>query len=832
MTDGWSNRFTTRTLAILFSAVLACLLVATGASILHMQEQSRLAADRSSVRFAGAAKAEAAMAMSRNRSDALRAVLAAASAPARLAVERRLVVVTRQWEEAIDALRLPVDVPEPASPREPVVPGPAVDAAAVDAVFAAAVRVVDAQADVLQALSRSDPAGAQRIYVEREVEAEGALQVAIGHLTAEHRIAAARISADAAERARRVFLLLAAAVALVIAGVGLAGHALIRRANRQESDLHRERSLSDVTLRSINDGVITVDAEGRVEFMNAVAESLTGWRMDEARLRQLAEVYPLIDERTREVHRFEPWHPSVAPQRRHEGEAPLRLSSRDGREVSVRHSFSQVIDLDGIATGAIIVFHDDSSLRSLAQQLSWQASHDALTGLANRREFERVLTELLGSAASGHKTHALLYIDLDHFKAVNDIGGHAAGDELLRQLTALMQARMRATDILARLGGDEFGALLESCPADQALRIADELRGAVEGFVLVWLGRQYRVGLTIGLMPIDAGSGSVAQVIAAADALCYQAKAAGRGRVQVYRPDEEAGRRRSSDAQMVSQISEAFELSRFVLYVQPVAPLRVELAGSAHREVLVRMLDANDNLVPPSVFLPAAERYELLTSIDRWVLRTLVACLAERRARDEERGERGERGERRGRALRHSVNVSSASLQDAEFRTFVRGLVESHRLPPGQLCLEVTEVGAMANLTRIADAMHELRAAGCSFALDDFGVGLSSFSYLRYLPIDYLKIDAGFVRDMIDDPMDCAIVDSIARIGHVLGIHTVAQGVDDVHTAGRLEAMGVDYAQGSQYGAPRPFIEPAARPGVPTPIPAMPLAPQALRLDG
>jgi len=809
MTDGRFNRYTTRTLAMLFSALLAMLLLATGASILHMQEQARLADDRAAVRSAAATRSEAAMGLSRSRSEALRAVLAAPTAPARLATERRLEAVTRQWQEAIGMLRAPADA------------GAAGDAPVVDELLAAATRVMEAQADILQALARNDDPGAQRIYVEREVEAQSTLQASMARLTGTHRSAIAAIGADAAERARRVFLLLAAAVALVIAGVGLAGHALIRRANRQESDLHRERSLSDMTLRSINDGVITVDAGGRVEFMNAVAESLTGWRLEDARLRPLSDVYPLVDERTRAVHPFEPWHPSATPQRRHEGDTLLRLASRDGREVSIRHSFSQVVDLEGTAGGAIVVFHDDSSLRSLAEQLSWQASHDALTGLANRREFERALTELLASAASGHKTHALLYVDLDHFKSVNDNGGHACGDELLRQLTTVMQSRMRASDVLARLGGDEFGALLESCPADQALRIANGLRDAVNAFVFVWQGRQFKVGVTIGLLPIDAGSGSVAQVIAAADALCYQAKADGRDRVQVFRPDEEAGRRRSSDAQMISQISEAFDLGRFVLYVQPVAPMRVELAGSAHREVLVRMLDANDNLVLPSVFLPAAERYELLTSIDRWVLRSLAAHLAERRIREDERAER---------PMRHSVNVSSVSLQDPEFRTFVRGLIESHRLAQGQLCLEVTEVGAMANLTRIADGMHELRVAGCSFALDDFGVGLSSFSYLRYLPIDYLKIEAGFVRDMIDDPMDCAIVDAIARIGHVLGIHTVAQGVDDVHTAGKLEAMGIDYAQGSQYGAPRPLLEPAARPAMAAPIPSMPLAPQSLSL--
>jgi diguanylate cyclase (GGDEF)-like protein/PAS domain S-box-containing protein len=807
MTEGWFNRIATRTLALVFSVVLAALLVATALGIAHMQERSRDAADRAAVRAAAAARVEAAVTLSRNRGEALRAVLAGTTVPARAVAERRLAGVTRQWQAAIGALR---------STSE----GSA-EALLVDELLAAAGRVIDAQADVLQALGRDDAAAAQRAYIEREVEAEAALQASMGRLTESHRVASAAIAADTAERVRRLLLLLAAAVALVIAGLGMAGFALIRRATRQESDLHRERSLSDVTLHSINDGVITVDREGRVEFMNPVAESLTGWRINDARQRPLAEVYALVDERTREIHCFEPWLASVAPQRRHEGEAPLRLASRDGREVSIRHSFSQVIDLQGGIGGAIIVFHDDTSLRTLAQQLSWQASHDALTGLANRREFERALTERLASAAGGHRTHALLYIDLDHFKSVNDIGGHAAGDELLRQLAGVMQARMRASDLLARLGGDEFGALLEACPADQALRIANALRDAVNGFTFVWHGRPFKVGVTIGLLPIDAASGSVAQVIAAADALCYQAKADGRDRVQVYRPDEESGRRRSSDARMITQISEAFEMGRFVLYLQPVSPLRVELAGSEHREVLVRMLDANDNLLLPSTFLPAAERYDLLGSIDRWALRTLASHLAERRARE---------GERAVRPLRHSLNVSSASLQDPEFRAFVRTLVESHRLPQGQLCLELSEIGAMANLTRVADAMQELRAAGCSFALDDFGIGLSSFSYLRYLPIDYLKIEAGFVRDMIDDPMDCAIVDSIARIGHVLGIHTVAQGVDDVAIAQKLGSMGVDYAQGNQYGAPRPMVDATARPERATPIPAMPLAPQSLRL--
>lgn len=805
MTDGWFNRLPTRTVSRIFPAVLLALLVVNGVGIAYVQGQSRVAAGHAAIRMADASRVEMAMALSRSRAAALRAVIAGPTAPVRASAERRLSTVTGQWQAAILALR---------STHET-----GVDAMSLDELSAAARRVNDLQSDVLQALVRNDVAGAQRLYVEREREADDALQASIGRLVDNYRTGAAAIAADASQHGRRLFLLLAVAVVLVIAGAGIAGHALIRRALRVESDLHSVRSASDVTLHSINDGVITVNGRGRVEFMNPVAEALTGWRNEDARKRPLSEVYRLVDERTREPHGFEPWRATVVPQGRHEGEVPLRLASRDGGEVSIRHSFSQVLDPEGAVASAIIVFHDDTSLRTLAKTLSWQASHDALTGLANRREFERVLTELLASSAGGHETHALLYIDLDHFKTVNDSGGHAAGDELLCQLTAAMQAQMRASDVLARLGGDEFGALLECCPADQALRIATALRDTVNGFVLVWQGRQFKVGATIGLLPIDAASGSVAQVIAAADALCYQAKSEGRDRILVYRPDEEAGRRRSSDARIITQISDAFEMGRFVLYAQPVSPLRAELAGSDFQEVLVRMLDANDNLLLPTAFLPAAERYELLTSIDRWVMDTLAQYLAALRTSDDGGTTQ---------PMRHGVNVSSSSLQDPEFRVFVRGLIDRYQLPRGQLCLELTEVGAMANLARITEGMHELRAAGCSFALDDFGAGVSSFVFLRDLPIDYLKIDAALVRQLIDDPVDCAIVDSIARVGHALDVHTVALGVDDRGIAQKLAALGIDYAQGDQYGAPRALPEALARPEMARSMQALSQAPQPL----
>ncbi len=800
-------RLSTRTLATAFAVVLLGLLAATAISIVRMQGATLAADQRSAAHEQAAVQAEAVQLLSRERAEAIRALLAAPSAPARAASERRLTQITQDWQSGLRQLQGPE-----LSPAERLT---------IDEAAMTAARLVDAQTEVQQALAAGDAAAAQRVFIEREIEAESAHAQVLTRLIDTRRAQAARVTREASELTRRNFLLLAAAVALVIAGAGGSGYLLLRRASRDEADLYRERELSEMALQSIGDGVITVDDQGRIDFMNPAAESLTGWSLEHARGRLLTEVYPVFDERTREPCLFQPW--LNAPVATGAGaDTPLRLAARDGREVSIRHLFAPVREIGGRMSGAIIVFHDDSNLRSLAQQLSWQASHDALTGLANRREFERRLAELLATAAQGGRAHALMYIDLDHFKAVNDLGGHAAGDELLRQLTAVMQAPIRASDMLARLGGDEFGALLESCQLEQALRIANQIRDAVNAFVFVWQGRQFKVGVTIGLLQVDAASGSVAQVISAADALCYQGKAEGRDRVHTRLPDADAGRRRSSDAQMISQISEAFDLGRFVLFSQPVAPLRVELAGSSHREVLVRMLDKQDRLVLPQVFMPAAERYELLGLIDRWVLRTLAAYLAERRARLTVRDEPPQR---------HSVNVSASSLQDQEFRAFVRSLIETHRIPPGQICLELTEVGAMTNLTRVSDAMHELRAAGCSFALDDFGVGLSSFSYLRYLPIDYLKIDAGFVRDLNDDPMDCAIVDSIARIGHVLGIHTVAQGVEDVVTTEKLQAMGIDYAQGNQFGAPRPLLDAPARLDLASAVPAAPLAPQTLNLQ-
>ncbi|MBI3938804.1 MAG: EAL domain-containing protein [Betaproteobacteria bacterium] len=616
----------------------------------------------------------------------------------------------------------------------------------------------------------------------------------------------ARAVADEAGREIRAVLVVLGGGTLVLALSLLAALVAARRSAAAEQVLQREKERAEVTLHSIGDGVITADAGGRIDHMNPVAERYTGWRSEEARGQPLAAVYCIIDERSRAPIADLAAAAHDASAQDAEASA-VRLLDRNGRECPVRYSYAPIRGRGGEDLGSIVVFHDISQIRSMAQQLIWQASHDALTGLVNRREFERRLGELLETAKNMGRQHALLYLDLDNFKAVNDTCGHSAGDELLRQLTSMMLAKMRASDTLARLGGDEFGALLESCPPDQAVRIANAMRETVREFRFVWQEKTFSVGVSIGLVPIDTASGDLDYVLSIADACCYDAKNKGRDRVQVYRSQrvEEAGKQ--DELLKVSQINQAFELGRFRLYRQKIVPLAVPDAPEPRYEVLVRMLDRADNLVPPTGFMPAAERYNLLTSIERWVLSALIEDLDHQRARGAfaHHGAGGEHGF-------YSVNLSGASINDKSFPDFVRNLLTRYQLPHGLLCFEITETTAISNLTKAAELMHELKGMGCRFALDDFGTGMSSFAYLKHLPVDYLKIAGMFIKDMALDPMDYAIVESISRIGRILGMQTIAEFVEDAETLAKLKDLKVDFAQGYFLAKPealKPLDDPA-----------------------
>ena len=651
---------------------------------------------------------------------------------------------------------------------------------------------------IAELLVRGQIAPASELNLTQAVLVDSRLQETLYLVLEANHTRTAQAIAAANEGMRNGFLLLGAGgILALLAGVVIAV-LVVRVVTRTEERLEREKELAEVTLHSIVDGVITTDDEFRVEYLNPVAEHYLSWKSADAAGRHLSEVYRIVDERTGNPVDLLPLGEVPGP-----GDAEaaaVRMVDRNGRECPVRYSHAPIRGRDGTVHGTIVVFHDVSQVRAMAQQLLWQASHDSLTGLVNRREFERRLAELIETARTQRRDHALLYMDMDNFKAVNDTCGHPAGDELLRQLTAIMLTRMRGSDTLARLGGDEFGALLESCPPEQAVRIANAMRETVREFRFVWEGKTFNIGVSIGLVPVGAETGDINQVLAAADACCYEAKKLGRDRVQVYRPDDHGGRH--EELEVVSQINRAFEQGQFRLYRQSIAPIAPGQQREPHYEVLIRMLDRNGKPVPATGFMPAAERYNLLTSIERWVVSSLVEFLHRqwtsgaipREARD---------GVERGF---YSVNISGASINDKSFPEFLRNLLTRYQLPAGLLCFEITETTAIANLSKAAELMHELKGMGCRFALDDFGTGMSSFAYLKYLPVDFLKIAGVFVTDMANDPMDHAIVDSINKISHILGMKTIAESVENAESLARITELGIDYAQGYFVAEPEELL--------------------------
>lgn len=561
--------------------------------------------------------------------------------------------------------------------------------------------------------------------------------------------------------------------------------------DQAEAVLYAEKERALVTLQSIGDAVITTDIEGRVEFLNPAAETLTGWSTGEASGLPLPQVFEIINELTRL-----PVENPVEKSLRYNIIVGLAnhtvLIARNGREYAIEDSAAPIRARDGRILGVVLVFHDVSEKRKLTHQLSHQARHDALTGLINRSEFERWLEELLDSAANRHKQHALLYLDLDQFKVVNDTCGHSAGDELLRQLTAHIQSKVRESDIFARLGGDEFGILLENCPLDQALRVATVLLDEMRTFRFIWLDKIFTVGVSIGLVAINETSGNSANVLAAADTACYAAKDKGRNRVQVYSPDDCEMAERHGEMHWVARIAKAFEEDRFQLHYQHIVPLQEAAQNKQqHFEVLLRMLDDDNSLVPPSFFIPAAERYNLMVEIDRWVIRSALNWLIANAERP----------------VICAINLSGQSVNDERFLGFLIDQIRGTGVPPHKICFEITETAAISSLSKASSFIKTVKSLGCSFSLDDFGSGMSSFSYLKNLPVDYLKIDGSFVMDMINDPIDCAMVESINNIGHVLGIKTIAEFVESRVILEKLRAIGVDYAQGYGISKPGPLEE-------------------------
>ncbi|HEX3913857.1 MAG TPA: PAS domain S-box protein [Steroidobacteraceae bacterium] len=562
----------------------------------------------------------------------------------------------------------------------------------------------------------------------------------------------------------------------------------ITERKKAETAVFQAKERAQVTLQSIGDAVITTDSEGRIDYMNPVAESLTGWENREAQGQLIGGVLTVVDELTHEG-----------------GESPVMRCLREGRvlglaehtvlvnrrgqEIAIQDSAAPIRDRAGNLIGAVMVFHDVSKERRLHRALHYQASHDALTGLINRREFENRLTAAVEDARQKSAArHVLLYLDLDQFKLVNDTCGHPAGDLLLKQITGVIQSRVRGGDTLARLGGDEFGILLQDCARDQALRIAENLRQGIRDYRFTWQGGELAVGASIGIVEITNEIPTVANVMSAADVACYSAKDSGRNRVQLYEPDDMPERHR--EMHWISKLARARDESRFELFYQPIVPIGEQPNGREHFELMLRLRDESGTIVAPAEFIPAAERYNIMPSIDRWVVREALNRVVHRI-------------ESGVKPFTVAVNLSGTSLNDERFLEFLIAELSAGELVAGAMCFEITETAAIENLSNVVYFMRELKNRGCHFALDDFGSGLSSFMYLKTLPVDYLKIDGQFVENVTRDPVDRSMVAAISQVGNAMGIQTIAERVESPEVLLELGRLGIGFAQGFYIAKPR-----------------------------
>ena len=563
---------------------------------------------------------------------------------------------------------------------------------------------------------------------------------------------------------------------------------------RQLADeLAQQHELLRVTLQSIADAVITTDAAGLVTWMNPAAERMTGWLSAEAKDRPLTLVFNIVNEETR--------LPTENPVATCLGQGKVAglanhtlLISRHGDEFGIEDSASPIRSQTGDLLGVVLVFHDVTEARRMSGEMSHRATHDALTGLVNRTEFETRLRRVLNKAHEDRSEHALLYIDLDQFKLVNDACGHSVGDELLQQIGKVLSEAVRSRDTLARLGGDEFGVILEHCGGEHAQRVAQQICERMDDFRFVHDGRRFRIGTSIGLVPVDNRWGTTAAVMQAADTSCYAAKDAGRNRVHAWFDTDQAMRARHGEMQWATRLEQALDENRFVLFAQRISALGndPEDQQGLHAEVLVRMNDGSGALVLPEAFLPAAERFHLASRIDRWVLRHALDHLAA--VPD--------------LAAVHTlcINLSGQSIGDRAFhRQAIELLTAAGPAVCRRLCLEITETAAVTNMADAAVFIDQAHGLGIRIALDDFGAGASSFGYLKTLPVDLLKIDGQFIRNLINDPLHVAAVRCFVEVARVVGVKTVAEFVDKPEILARVREIGIDFAQGYWLHRPEPI---------------------------
>jgi diguanylate cyclase (GGDEF)-like protein/PAS domain S-box-containing protein len=551
-----------------------------------------------------------------------------------------------------------------------------------------------------------------------------------------------------------------------------------------------EPGMHTLALDSLAEAIIATDAAGLITYINPAAERLTGSGASAAIGKTLEDIVGFVDEMDRRLL-SDPVRQALT------SGAPVNLSRRalllsraNGSERSIELSASPIRNDVKELIGAVVLLHDVTELRGLARQMSYQATHDALTGLVNRREFEGRLEEAIDSGQRGDGQHVLCYLDLDRFKVVNDTSGHLAGDSMLREVAKVLRDAVRDSDTVARLGGDEFGMLLIGCPLEKARQIADDVCRAVGDYRFVWKDKIFNIGVSIGLVEISRESGTLEELFAAADSACYVAKKQGSGRVAVYSARDEALARHTGEIQWLQKLQSALKENRFQLYHQPIVPAYGQDGGGPAMEVFVRLQDEAGHEVPPSEFVRAAERYRLMSLVDRWVVQTTLAALG-----------RGAIPIPANRSV--AINVSGQTLGDVQFLEFVVECLDSTGVTPSQVCFEITETAVVANLDHARRFVGVLHGMGCQFALDDFGSGVGSFSNLKNLPMDYLKIDGSFMRNLARDSVNQAMVTAMIKLARTLNFKVIAEQVEDEAGLEAARRMGVDYIQGYVVGRPQ-----------------------------
>ena len=568
-------------------------------------------------------------------------------------------------------------------------------------------------------------------------------------------------------------------------------YALERR--KMEDELFQEKEQAIVALESIGDSVIITDINGNITRLNRVAEKITGWSNQEAQGLPFHDIIKLVNEDTRKP--VDNPVPSVLSQNTiFNFPSQTIIVNRDNHEYAIEGTASPIHNRQNQIMGIIIVIHDVTSTREMSKKMAYQASHDSLTGLLNRALFEEHLQQALDDAKNRNIECVLLYLDLDRFKIVNDTCGHFAGDQLLKQVASIMTQKIRHMDVIARLGGDEFGIILTNCPFSKANALGKKICQAIRDIHFTWNDKLFSIEVSIGAVSINGASNNVAHLLSIADQSCYMAKEKGGNRIHLYLENDSELLERRGEMQWISIITQAFEKDRFCLYYQPIVPVQSEDKQERY-EVLIRLINDEGAIIPPSAFLPATQRYNMMTAIDRFVIQTYFSYF-ERNFKE---------------CLPESIpfcnmNLSGSALNDDYFLEFIKEQFNLHQVPPKFICFEINETIALNNYTKAIRFIKELKDLGCLFALDDFGSGLSSFNYLKHLPIDYIKIDGSFIQGLLNTQIDRIIVDSITQVGHMMGIQTIAEFVEDEAIYKLIKGIGVDYAQGYWFSIPKPLV--------------------------